>query len=257
LFSARSSGVLRMRRTAPPSRGGTSAEDRLHDNGDCRSNPAVTIGAKNTAAQIVVTPKPPTTTIAKGRASRCQGRVPVRAVMALFCWSVASRRGSCRGLGRRQAVPDPHHPRQAALAAVAPTAVMMAAIRWSATGICWPWRPWRRCWRGTVRRWPVRTVPCWPASMWTTATGTVNSAIDGCPQLPVWDRLPPLLFWFLPAAVGAPLTWWALRPAPAATPASRARQPTTASSGQAGSLAGPASGYGYVNHPRVHHDNCY
>jgi hypothetical protein len=31
--------------------------------------------------------------------------------------------------------------------------------------------------------------------------------VDNGPQLPVWDRLPHLLYWLLPAAVGAPLTW--------------------------------------------------
>ena len=29
--------------------------------------------------------------------------------------------------------------------------------------------------------------------------------VDNGPHLPLWDRLPPLSFWFLPAAVGAPL----------------------------------------------------
>ncbi len=56
--------------------------------------------------------------------------------------------------------------------------------------------------------------------------------VDNGPQLPVWDRLPPALFWVLPTAVGAPLTWWALvrnRVVPSArrrrgvTPAGRGR----------------------------------
>ncbi len=29
--------------------------------------------------------------------------------------------------------------------------------------------------------------------------------VDNGPHLPLWDRLPPLVFWFLPAAVGAPI----------------------------------------------------
>jgi hypothetical protein len=29
--------------------------------------------------------------------------------------------------------------------------------------------------------------------------------VDNGPHLPVWDRLPPLTFWFLPAAIGAPI----------------------------------------------------
>lgn len=35
--------------------------------------------------------------------------------------------------------------------------------------------------------------------------------VDNGPQLPLWDRLPHLAYWLLPAAVGAPLTWWALK----------------------------------------------
>ena len=34
--------------------------------------------------------------------------------------------------------------------------------------------------------------------------------VDNGPQLPVWDRLPHLAYWLVPAAVGAPLTWRAL-----------------------------------------------
>ena len=29
--------------------------------------------------------------------------------------------------------------------------------------------------------------------------------VDNGPHLPLWDRLPPLVFWFLPAAIGAPI----------------------------------------------------
>ena len=29
--------------------------------------------------------------------------------------------------------------------------------------------------------------------------------VDNGPHLPLWDRLPPLTFWFLPAAIGAPV----------------------------------------------------
>ena len=37
--------------------------------------------------------------------------------------------------------------------------------------------------------------------------------VDNGPHLPLWDRLPPITFWFLPSAVGVPiviravLTW--------------------------------------------------
>jgi hypothetical protein len=34
--------------------------------------------------------------------------------------------------------------------------------------------------------------------------------VDNGPRLPVWRLLPPLSFWFLPAAVGIPLILWAL-----------------------------------------------
>ncbi|WP_112138730.1 DUF2306 domain-containing protein [Glycomyces dulcitolivorans] len=35
--------------------------------------------------------------------------------------------------------------------------------------------------------------------------------VDNGPRLPIWRELPPLSFWFLPAAVGIPLIWRALR----------------------------------------------
>ena len=34
--------------------------------------------------------------------------------------------------------------------------------------------------------------------------------VDNGPHLPLWDRLPPLTFWFIPALVGAPVIWRAL-----------------------------------------------
>jgi hypothetical protein len=35
--------------------------------------------------------------------------------------------------------------------------------------------------------------------------------VDNGPRLPVWNRLPHWSLWFIPAAVGIPLTWLALR----------------------------------------------
>ncbi|MFJ8550883.1 hypothetical protein [Streptomyces sp. NPDC093676] len=35
--------------------------------------------------------------------------------------------------------------------------------------------------------------------------------VDNGSQLPLWDRLPTVAYWILPAAVGAPLTWRAVR----------------------------------------------
>jgi hypothetical protein len=29
--------------------------------------------------------------------------------------------------------------------------------------------------------------------------------VDNGPHLPLWDRLPPLTFWFLPGIIGAPI----------------------------------------------------
>ena len=34
--------------------------------------------------------------------------------------------------------------------------------------------------------------------------------VDNGPQLPLWDRLPTVAYWVLPALVGVPLTRWAL-----------------------------------------------
>jgi hypothetical protein len=36
--------------------------------------------------------------------------------------------------------------------------------------------------------------------------------------LPLWDRLPHLAYWFIPAAIGTALTWWALARYRAARP---------------------------------------
>ncbi len=35
--------------------------------------------------------------------------------------------------------------------------------------------------------------------------------VDNGPQLPLWKLLPHWVYWVLPAAVGIPLVWWALR----------------------------------------------
>ena len=34
--------------------------------------------------------------------------------------------------------------------------------------------------------------------------------IDNGPRLPLWDRLPDVVFWFLPGVIGAPLIWLAV-----------------------------------------------
>lgn len=49
--------------------------------------------------------------------------------------------------------------------------------------------------------------------------------VDNGPHLPLWDRLPPLVFWFLPAVVGAPILIRALRRARGPAPVARAPRP--------------------------------
>ncbi|MDP2342670.1 MAG: hypothetical protein Q8O67_17060 [Deltaproteobacteria bacterium] len=34
--------------------------------------------------------------------------------------------------------------------------------------------------------------------------------VDNGPQLPLWNQLPPIAFWFLPSVVGLPIVIWAL-----------------------------------------------
>jgi hypothetical protein len=45
--------------------------------------------------------------------------------------------------------------------------------------------------------------------------------VDNGPHLPLWDRLPTLAFWLLPAAIGAPITARAVIRARRTTPESR------------------------------------
>jgi hypothetical protein len=45
--------------------------------------------------------------------------------------------------------------------------------------------------------------------------------VDNGPHLPLWDRVPPLSFWFLPATVGAPIIIRAVRAARRRTPHSQ------------------------------------
>jgi hypothetical protein len=46
------------------------------------------------------------------------------------------------------------------------------------------------------------------------------------PHLPLWDRLPPIAFWLLPSAIGAPLIARSVMRARHATATSRAGQDT-------------------------------
>jgi hypothetical protein len=60
--------------------------------------------------------------------------------------------------------------------------------------------------------------------------------VDNGPHLPLWDHLPSLSFWFLPAAIGAPLTARAVRRA------RRARTPQPRTEPGAADLPGPPAG---------------
>lgn len=56
--------------------------------------------------------------------------------------------------------------------------------------------------------WPLRHAIGMGGSYIALFTGFY---VDNGPQLPLWNRLPQWTYWVIPAAVGVPLTWWALR----------------------------------------------
>jgi hypothetical protein len=102
------------------------------------------------------------------------------------------------------------------IGAVFVTAAVMAVIRWredwhlfviATVAFSLAMFGWR------ARR---RLRPGWPR--WH-ATGMGGSYIalltgfyvDNGPQLPLWNRLPHWTYWVIPAAIGVPLIWWALR----------------------------------------------
>ena len=130
---------------------------------------------------------------------------------------VAVIAGTAAALARKR---RGRHPRAgivflAAVAVIVATATVMSAIRWqhnrhllavavvtaalAATG----WAARRR----RPRRWMLWHGIAMSGAFIALLTGFY---VDNGPQLPGWDTLPPLTFWFLPAAVGMPLTWWAL-----------------------------------------------
>jgi hypothetical protein len=102
------------------------------------------------------------------------------------------------------------------LAVVALTAAGMAVIRWehsaylfavavvlTALGaLGWFARPSRR-----PARWRWHAIGM-AGSFIVLLTGFY---VDNGPQLPLWSLLPPVALWLIPAVVGAPLTWVALR----------------------------------------------
>ncbi|MBA3338943.1 MAG: DUF2306 domain-containing protein [Geodermatophilaceae bacterium] len=101
------------------------------------------------------------------------------------------------------------------IATVFATATVMAAIRWrqdwhlfviaaiTFTLATLGW--WAR--RRQPHRWMVWHGTAMAGSYIGLLTGFY---VDNGPQLPVWDRLPHLAYWLLPAAIGIPLTWRAL-----------------------------------------------
>jgi hypothetical protein len=103
-----------------------------------------------------------------------------------------------------------------AIGAVFTTATVMAALRWHrdwhlfliaavAFGLAMlGW--WAR--RYHPRRWMTWHGSAMAGSYIALLTGFY---VDNGPQLPLWDRLPHLAYWLLPAAIGIPVTWRALR----------------------------------------------
>lgn len=112
------------------------------------------------------------------------------------------------------------HPRAgtvylSAIAVVLVTATVMAALRWrhdrhlfaiavvaaGLAGLGW----WAR--RRRPHRWMAVHGSAMSGSFIALFTGFY---VDNGAQLPLWNRLPHVLYWLLPAAVGIPLAWWAL-----------------------------------------------
>jgi hypothetical protein len=113
------------------------------------------------------------------------------------------------------------HPRAGAVflyavGAVFATATVMAALRWR--------HDWHLFLIATVAfglallgRWARRARPgrwmAWHGSSMAGAYVALLTGfyVDNGSRLPVWDRLPSVAYWLLPAAVGIPVTWRALR----------------------------------------------
>lgn len=90
------------------------------------------------------------------------------------------------------------------------TAVVLAGLRWSHSWHLFivgcvtfafamvGWQARRRRWH----RWMIWHGTAMGSSYIGLLTGFY---VDNGPQLPLWNRLPPVSYWFIPAAVGIPL----------------------------------------------------
>jgi hypothetical protein len=103
-----------------------------------------------------------------------------------------------------------------AIGVVFATATVMSVLRWRhdwhlfliaafALGSAMLGR-WAR--RRRPRRWTAWHGSAMAGSYVALLTGFY---VDNGAQLPLWDRLPHLAYWLLPAVTGIPVTWWALR----------------------------------------------
>lgn len=81
------------------------------------------------------------------------------------------------------------------LAALGAAAVVLAALGYAARRIRW-------------RGWTATHITALGGSYITLLTAFY---VDNGPRLPLWNQLPAITFWFLPAAVGTPLLAWALK----------------------------------------------
>ena len=122
---------------------------------------------------------------------------------------------ACTAPKRRGRHPGAGHVYLAALCVVLVTATAMASLRWredrhlfaiaclAAVLAAVGW--WAR--RRRPRRWMVWHGSAMAGSFAALLTGFY---VDNGPQLPLWDRLPHVLYWVLPTAVAVPLTWRAM-----------------------------------------------
>jgi len=85
-------------------------------------------------------------------------------------------------------------PHTAYLLIVGSIALLAASVGYTARRVRWPgWLPWH--------------ITGMVASYIAALTAFY---VDNGPRLPLWRLLPPITFWFLPAAIGTPLLIWTL-----------------------------------------------